>query len=235
MRAIILAGGLGVRLRPLTYSIPKPLLPVGEKPILEMIVEKLKSSGFSDFIFAVGYRAELIETYFKNGAKFGVSIHYVREDERSGTAGPLALVRERFEFHEGESFLLMNGDIITKLDFARFVEQHRLNGDEITVAVRKYKACVPFGVLDVSEGKVTGMIEKPVTIHDISAGIYLMRSSVLKDIPSVGTSFDIPDLIRKLLSEGRQVGAYAFDEYWLAVDQLHDIEEASNHLEKWLE
>lgn len=235
MKAIILAGGLGVRLRPLTYSIPKPLLPVGEKPILEIIVEKLKSFGFSDFIFAVGYRAELIETYFQDGSKFGVTIHYVREDERSGTAGPLAQVRERFEFGEDGSFLVMNGDILTKLDFARFIDYHERSGCEITVATRKHEARVPFGVLVISEGKVTEIVEKPVTVHDISTGIYLMKSSVLRDVPPVGTFFDIPDLIRKLLSEGRQVGAYAFDEYWLAVDQLHDIEEAFSNIEEWLE
>lgn len=232
MKAVILAGGLGTRLRPLTYSIPKPLLPVGEKPILEIIITRLREFGFLEFILAVGYRHELLETYFRDGEQFGVHIHYVREEKRLGTAGPLSLIHEQFAFGPDETLLLMNGDILTKLDFADMLGYHRRGGYEMTIATRRYTHQLPYGVLQIQGGAVQEITEKPSACYDVSAGIYLLQGSVLASVPA-DTLFDIPDLITVLLEARRSVGAYTFDEYWLAVEQLHHIEEAQHHLEQW--
>jgi len=147
MKAVILAGGLGTRLRPLTYSIPKPLLPVGEKPILEIIVNRLKWFGIRQIILAVGYRRELIEVYFGDGSKFDVEIQYLREEQPLGTAGSLALVRENRLIEDHETFLVMNGDILTKLDFEALRRYHQAGGFELSVATRCFEYQLPYGVL----------------------------------------------------------------------------------------
>lgn len=232
MRSVILAGGLGTRLRPLTFSIPKPLLPVGEKPILELILLRLKSFGFQDFILSIGYKGELIETYFQTGEKFGVQIRYAREAEPCGTAGPLSLVARLFPFSPGESFLLMNGDILTELDFHRFIEFHESQGFEMTVGVKEIERQLPYGVLEISDGRVLGIVEKPATRYPISAGIYLLRESVLSAIPP-DTFFTIPDLIHRLVAESRPVGSYPIEEYWLALEHQDDMEAARSHLKEW--
>jgi NDP-sugar pyrophosphorylase family protein len=232
MKAVILAGGLGTRLRPLTYSIPKPLLPVGEKPILEIIITQLREFGFGEFILAVGYRHELIETYFQEGERFGVRVDYVVEMKRLGTAGPLSLVGQRFDIGADETFLLMNGDILTRLNFHEMLRYHQEGGYEMTIATRQHTHQLPFGVLRVHDGAVQGIVEKPTMRCDVSAGIYLVQGSVLASVPK-DTAFDVPDLVIALLDGQRPVGAFYFDAYWLAVEQLHHIEEAQHDIEQW--
>ncbi len=234
MKAIILAGGLGTRLRPLTYSIPKPLLPVGEKPILEMIIGRLTHFGCNEFVLAVGYRHEMIETYFQRGEQLGVKIDYVLETTRLGTAGPLALVRDQFTFEKDETILLMNGDILTKLDFNDLLRFHRDNRCALTVATRRHSHQLPYGVLQVQGERVQGIVEKPTTVHEVSAGIYMLQSRVLDIVPS-GVFFDIPDLVNALIAKRETVGAYNFTEYWLAVEDLHHIEEATHDAAQWNE
>jgi NDP-sugar pyrophosphorylase family protein len=226
MRAVILAGGKGVRLRPLTYTIPKPLLPVGEKPILEEIIERLKSFGVHEFVIAVGYRAELIETYFRDGSQLGVRIDYVRESHPLGTAGPLSLVRSSFELPPDEPLLAMNGDILTDLDMGALVEFHRRGGYEITVATREFQLQHPYGVLKLDGQRVTGIVEKPAVTDIVSAGIYVIQPSALDVIPA-DTFFDIPDLVNKLLAQDRSVGAYQFSGEWLAIDRIDQLEDAA--------
>lgn len=232
MRAVILAGGRGVRLRPLTYSVPKVLLPVGEKPILEVIIQRLRSFSFEEFILAVGYRAELIETYFRDGSHLGVRIDYVRESEPLGTAGPLSLVRQACAFDENESVLVMNGDILTKLDFTDLLDFHRRGGWEMTMAVRPYEARVPYGVIDLDGERVSAIREKPVSRCEVSGGIYVIRSPVMAAVPE-NTFFDMPDLAAKLMAEGKPVGAYRFSDYWLALDQMQHLEDAQHDLSEW--
>lgn len=231
MKVVILAGGLGVRLRPLTYAIPKPLLPIGERPILEDILLKLKSFGFEHFIFAVGYRWELIQTYFRDGAQWGVTIQYVREDSPLGTAGPLVLVGQQVAFELGESFLLMNGDLLTKLDFGRFFTFHAEQKNDITIATRTYESRLPYGEVAVTGSQVTRITEKPTTLHEINTGIYAVRSSILDEVPP-GPS-DIPHLVNLLLERGKRIGTYHFTEYWLPVDRLSDLEEAQRDWALW--
>jgi NDP-sugar pyrophosphorylase family protein len=228
MKAVILAGGKGVRLRPLTYTIPKPLLPVGERPILEEIIERLKTFGFRELIIAVGYRAELIETYFRDGAQLGVRIDYVREAHPLGTAGPLAMVRAAFELGD-DPLLAMNGDILTDLDVGAFLEHHRRGGYDLTVATREFKLQHPYGVVQTDGGRVTGIVEKPVEADIVSAGVYAMQPAALDAIPRE-SFFDMPDLVNRLLERGRPVGAFQFSDDWLAIDRLEQLEDAARLL-----
>ena len=229
MKTVILAGGKGVRLRPLTYSIPKPLLPIGEKPILEEIAERLKLQGFDDLIIAVGYRAELIETYFRDGSQLGVSIDYVREAQALGTAGPLALVRASFELPADEPVLVMNGDILTDLDMHALVEFHQGHRFELTVATREFQLKHPYGVIQTDGERVTGIEEKPTEKDIVSAGVYVLEPRVLDLVPH-DRLFDMPDLVNALLTAHRSVGAYRFDDEWVAIDGMEQLEDAARIL-----
>jgi len=230
MKVVILAGGLGARLRPLTFSIPKPLLPVGEKPILEIILSKLKSQGLTDIIIAVGYRSELIKTYFGNGEKFGVDIKYVEEDEPLGTAGPLAALKEKFDIKE--PILLMNGDILTRLDFNKLIEFHLSNKADMTVGIKRHEQKTPFGVIDLDGKEIKKIKEKPILTFDISAGIYVLSPAVLDIVPK-GKFYQMPDLIKETMGKGKKVLGYKIDEYWRAVEHKGDYEEAVVEIEKW--
>lgn len=232
MKAVILAGGLGTRLRPLTFSIPKPLLPVGEKPILEIIITKLKRFGFKEFLLAVGYKAELIETYFKNGSKFKVKISYIRENKPSGTAGPLALLNEKLRLGPRESFLLMNGDILTNLNFLKFIKYHNDTNSEITIGTKRIRQKLNYGIIKVKDGYVWKIEEKPTITYDVSAGIYLMRSSVLCNVPK-NIFYTIPQLVQKLVMQHRKVSSYYIREYWIALEQFHHVEKAKLDINKW--
>lgn len=225
MKAVLLAGGRGVRLRPLTYTIPKPLLPIGEKPILEEIIERLKAAGIREYIIAVGYRAELIETYFRDGEQLGVRIEYVRETHPLGTAGPLALVREQCVIPD-EPLLMMNGDILTDLDMRELIAFHRAGGYAMTVATREFQLQHPYGVIDVEGGRITGIREKPSVTDVVSAGIYAIEPSALDVVPS-DRFFDIPDMVNALVAEGRPVGAFNFTDEWIAIDGMEQLEDAA--------
>jgi NDP-sugar pyrophosphorylase family protein len=227
MKAVLLAGGKGVRLRPLTYTIPKPLLPIGERPILEEIIERLKKSGVREFIVAVGYRAELIETYFRDGAQLGVRIEYVLETQPLGTAGPLSLVRAQCDLPADEPLIIMNGDILTDLDVRELVEFHRAQGCELTVATRDYQLQHPYGVIQLDDAgtRITSIVEKPAVTDVVSAGIYALQPSSLDLVPA-GRFYDIPDLVNALVAAGRPVGAYHFDGEWLAIDRIEQLEDA---------
>jgi NDP-sugar pyrophosphorylase family protein len=228
MICVLLAGGMGVRLRPLTYSIPKPLLPVGEHPILEEIITRLKGFGLREFIMAVGYRAELIETYFRDGAHLGVQIEYAHESEPLGTAGPLALVRKQFGHTSGkdDSLLVMNGDLLTELDVRRLIEFHEQGRNDITVVTRDYQLKHPYGVIELDGDRITSVAEKPTVVDTINAGIYVFRWATLDLVPS-GQPFEMPDLLNAALNAGLTVRAYPFSGAWLAIDRLEQLEEAA--------
>jgi NDP-sugar pyrophosphorylase family protein len=229
MKTVILAGGKGVRLRPLTYTIPKPLLPVGEKPILEEIIERLRAQGLRDLVIAVGYRAELIETYFRDGSQLGVNIEYVRETQPLGTGGPLGLVRSQCGLPAGEPLLAMNGDILTDIDMIAFIDAHRAAGNDLTVATRQFPFQHPYGVIQLDGDRIAGITEKPVVVDTVSAGIYVIEPAALDLIPD-GVFFDMPDLVKALLAAGRPVGAFPFDDAWLAIDGLDQLEDATRML-----
>ncbi len=229
MKAVILVGGAGTRLRPLTFSIPKPLLPLGEKPILQIIIEQLRTFDFKEIILATAYHAELFHAFCGDGSKFGVAISYVKDDEPLGTAGPLSLVRNRFR--DSEFFLLMNGDILTELDFRDFVEAGRKNDWDLTVGYVQHVYHCPFGVLSIQGDLVQGVVEKPSQEYRVSAGIYCVKSTALDLVPD-RKFFTMPDLMRRLIDAGKRVGAYPIQECWMGLESIEHFEEALKALEK---
>lgn len=229
MKAVIMAGGQGTRLRPFTFSIPKPLLPIAEKPILELIIKKLHSMKIDEIIMAVGYGAEIIKAYFGDGSKFNIKIKYVQETKILGTAGPLKVITELTE-----PFLVMNGDIITKLNFLDMFEYHKKNNAEMTIAAKKYMYQLPFGTLITEGNIVSNIIEKPTSNHLISTGIYILNPEVLDVIPQ-DTFFTMPDLVKSLIKAKRKVIKYEFKEYWLAIEQIEQLEEATINVENWID
>ena len=227
-KAVILVGGMGTRLRPLTFSIPKPLLPVGEKPLLQLIIEKLRESGIQELILATGYQSELIQAFCGDGSKLGVKICYVKEPGALGTAGPLSLVRN--QIRKDEFFLLMNGDILTQLDFRTFLEHARAEDCDLLVGYTKHVYRSPFGVLSISGGMVTGIVEKPSQEFPISAGIYCVKSTALPFVP-VDTFFTVPDLVHQLLAAKKKVCAYHIQESWVGLESAQQFEEAVRELQ----
>ena len=225
MKAIILAGGLGTRLRPLTFAIPKPLIPVGERPILEILIENLKTYGVTDIYLAVGYRAELIQVYFQDGRQFGVNIQYSQEDKRLGTAGPLRLIRDRFGI--SEPVLVMNSDIITKLNFEDFYESHLREAAVLTVGIREHEYIVPYGVVEMEERQICSIEERPKLSFNISCGIYVLSPSILDLVPD-NQFFDMPDLIRLAVRNGHRTFVYQIREKWAAIESLEDLTEETN-------
>jgi len=227
MKAIILAGGLGTRLRPLTFAIPKPLIPVGERPILEVLIENLKAYGVTDIYLAVGYRAELIQLYFQDGQRFGINIHYSREDKRLGTAGPLRLIRDRFRL--SEPVLVMNSDIITKLNFEDFYQSHLREASALTVGIREHEYIVPYGVVQIEGKGICSVEERPKLSFNISCGIYVVSPDVFNLVPK-DQLFDMPDLIRVAVKSGYKTFPYQIREQWVAIESLADLtEEASRN------
>jgi NDP-sugar pyrophosphorylase family protein len=230
LKTIILAGGLGTRLRPITYSIPKPLLPVGRRPILEIQIMQLKAQGFSDIILATGYRAELIEAYFGDGKGWGVRIIYSKEEERLGTASPLRLVKHLLD----ESFLVLNGDVLVKMNFSHLMQFHKAEEATITVATKEHAITVPYGVIE-GEGVCVKQIKEKPTLHfPIAAGIYVLEPSVIDLIPE-GKYYDMPDLIRSVLQQGWRVLNYPIKGRWIDMGAFQDLEEANKDIRFWEE
>lgn len=227
MKAVILVGGMGTRLRPLTFSIPKPLLPVGEKAILQIIIEQLRDAGFQELILATGYQAELIQAFCGDGSRFGVRVRYVKEEQNLGTAGPLSLVRDQFP--QDEFFLLMNGDILTRLNFRSFMECSRKDGSDLSVGYVNYTYRSPFGVLSIDGGQVTWVTEKPVQEYPVSAGIYCVKGTALEWIPD-NRPFTMPELIQALVAAGRRVRAHHIRECWMGLESVAHFEEAVKEL-----
>ena len=210
MKAVILAGGEGTRLRPLSYVIPKPLLPVGTKPILEIIIERLRDHNFTDIILNTGYKAELIEAYFRDGNGLNVNITYCQESTSRGTAGPVKLVEHLLE---DQPFITMNGDLLTGLDFGKMYQTHLDKSAELTIATTSYVHKVPYGVIDIQDGIITSIIEKPDLKFLINAGVYVVSPSAL-DIVPIETFYNMTDLIQALIDQNRKVETYYIEGEW---------------------
>jgi NDP-sugar pyrophosphorylase family protein len=227
MQAVILAGGLGTRLRPLTYAIPKPLVPIGNKPIVERLLDRLRIAGVRDAIMAVGYQGEMIEAYFREGSRVGLRLTYHSETTPLGTAGVLAALRARLT----EPFLVLNGDILTGLDFADLYRFHVKADADATVAVREHQTQFPYGAVDLSEGRVERLREKPVIRQLINAGVYAFHPRLLQTMEP-GARVDMPDLLAGPITAGRVAG-YVFSDFWLDVGNLSDLERATAEVERW--
>lgn len=214
---VLMAGGLGTRLRPLTDSCPKPLLPVGGKPILERIVERFVEQGFHQFYVSVNYMADAIMEYFGNGERWGACIEYLRETERLGTAGSLSLLPVR----PTHAFVVMNGDLLTEVDFVSLLRAHEARQVLATMAVREYEMQIPYGVVDVCDGFIESLQEKPIHKFLVNAGIYVLQPAVLDRIPA--GHIDMPALFDGLKGQ-RRTWAYPLREYWVDIGRLEDLE-----------
>lgn len=227
MKAVILAGGLGSRLKPLTQIIPKPLLPIGESSILEITIQRLKSSGFKEIILAVNYKSHLFESYFNDGSRLGVKISYSKENKPLGTAGPVKLAEKQLT----APFLVMNGDILTNLDFAGLREFHIKNKADFTLATKLLKTPLHYGVV-ISKGEtITKLEEKPMIESEINAGIYFVSPEVLKLIPE-DSFYNMTDLIKRLIKEKKRVLRYVIKDYWLDIGQMEDYHKAQSDIKK---
>jgi NDP-sugar pyrophosphorylase family protein len=230
-RAVILAGGKGQRLGPYTTVLPKPLLPVGDRAILEVVVHQLRDYGFSHMTLAVGYLAHLVQAVMQNGASYGVDIDYHEEDEPLGTVGALATV-------EGldDTFLVMNGDVLTSLDYGRLHDIHRESGNILTIASHRRVVRTEYGVLHLNNtgvgetSDVVGFEEKPELPYIVSMGVYVMEPAAVEFIDA-GKPLDLPDLVLRLLAAGEQVGSYLFEGYWLDIGRHEDYEQAIREFE----
>lgn len=222
---ILMAGGLGKRLRPLTDNCPKPLVKVGGKPVLETILENFINDGFANFYISVNYKAEMIEDYFGDGSKWGVEIKYLREKKQLGTAGSLHLLPEKPSI----PFIVMNGDLLTKMNFQPLLDfhisNHELKKTVATMCVREYNLQIPYGVVKKKGNLLLGLDEKPVQRFFVNAGIYVLEPEVLKFIPH-DTKFDMPDLFEKILTQGQESVIFQIREYWMDIGHLNDFEEA---------
>ena len=223
--SVILAGGRGTRLAPYTKILPKPLIPIGERAILEIVVDQLAARGLREIVVSVGYLAHLIEAVFGDGSSRGVRIRYLYEHEPLGTAGPL----RRLPPPDGD-FLLMNGDVLTTLDHGELLRWHAESANAMTIATHRRIARIDYGVLslDGSDGalrRVAGYDEKPEIPSIVSMGVYALSPRALLYIPD-DRAFDIPDLVRALLAAGEPIGAYQFDGLWLDVGRPEDHQRA---------
>jgi NDP-mannose synthase len=227
MRALLLAGGRGTRLAPYTSVLPKPLMPIGDASVLEVVVGQLADAGVERITLCVGYLSHLIRAILEDGSNFGVGVDYVHEPEPLGTAGPLRLVNGL-----DATFLVMNGDILTTLDYRDLFRHHRATGNVLTIAAHKRTVRVDYGVIGTAEGsdRVARYDEKPEMPALVSMGIYICEPSLLSHVP-MGRRFDFPQLVDALLDADEQVGVYRYDGMWFDIGRQEDYEEAA---EAWL-
>ena len=222
---MILAGGEGTRLRPYTTVLPKPLMPIGDRPVLDIVVRQLKRHGFDSITLATGYLAELIEAFFRDGSSYGIPIDYFREHEPLGTVGALALI----DGLDHEDILVMNGDVLTDIDYRALLERHRSSDAAATIATKVRHIQVSLGVLRFGDGddptRLTGYDEKPAIDFTASMGVYCFAPRALGYIQP-GERLDFPDLILRLIAAGETVRAWPSDDYWLDIGRHDDYEQA---------
>ena len=218
---VLMAGGLGNRLRPLTNDCPKPLIEVGNKPILETILENFIEYGFRRFYISVNYKADMVKDHFKDGSRWGVDIRYIHEDKAMGTAGPIGLLPEKVD----QPLLVMNGDLLTKVNFHQLLDFHREHKAQATMCVREYDFQVPYGVVRLDKHRLLQIEEKPVQRFFVNAGIYVLEPKALEHIPR-GTYFDMTDLFDKIIAKGLETAAFPIREYGIDIGRMDDLERA---------
>jgi NDP-mannose synthase len=220
MQTVILAGGKGIRLRPYTLCIPKPLIPIDDIPILELIIKQLKHYGFSDMILSLNYLSDLIMAFFKNGEKQGVTIRYSIEEEYLGTAGPLSIIGGLEDI-----FLVMNSDILTNINYADLMKYHMENGNDATIAIYRKEIEIDLGVVQTEKGELINFVEKPSYYYDVCMGIYVLNKCVIDLIPN-NKRMDFPELISKMKQSNKKVGCYEGNHLWLDIGRFPDYEKA---------
>ncbi|MDD5156445.1 nucleotidyltransferase family protein [Sulfurimonas sp.] len=222
-RVVLMAGGLGTRLGELTKTTPKPMLHVGNKPILQTIIENFSKYGYTNIIISVNYLSHVIEDYFGDGSTLGVSIEYIHEKERMGTAGALSLMRNLLK----EPFFVMNGDLLTNVNFEHLHDFHKSQEAIGTMGVREYDFQVPYGVVNIEDGRISSITEKPTHKFFVSAGIYMLSPKALSLIPD-GEFFDMPSLFEKIINEDNKALSFPIHEYWLDIGRINDYEQANS-------
>lgn len=221
MKAIILAGGLGTRLKPFTEAIPKPLLPIGEKAVLEIQIEHLRNNGFDEIFLATNYKSNYIENFFGDGSRYGVRLTISKEQKQLGTAGPIKLLESELD----EPFLVMNGDILTNLDFSKFYEYSMNQPSDLTITIKKMIMPYAFGNIFFDGDRVTEIQEKPDIVTYALAGIYFMRPAVLNKIPA-DTYFGMDLLMKNMLANDEMISKYELNSFWLDIGRIDDYEKA---------
>jgi NDP-sugar pyrophosphorylase family protein len=225
LRAVIMAGGYGTRLRPITEGLPKPMLPIGDRPLLELTLQQLRDAGIKRVNLATHYKRDIIANHFGDGHSFGVKIRYVEEDQPLGTAGALGLIET-----SEDPLLVINGDVVTRVDFHAMLDFHRHHRADMTVAVRQHEVQLPHGVVETDGLAITGISEKPILRHFMNAGIYLLNPEMCRFVPS-GRRYDMTDLISRLIAEGCRVVSFPIREYWLDIGQVEDYQKALRDFE----
>jgi dTDP-glucose pyrophosphorylase len=224
---ILMAGGLGTRLRPLTDDTPKPLLKVGNKPILETIILNFSKYGFKNITISVNYKSEMIIDYFGDGKKFGVNISYIHEKDRLGTAGALSLLK----YKPNQPFFVMNADLLTDINFTHLLNYHYQENSDATMCVREYDFQVPYGVIEVDNQQITSIVEKPIHKFFVNAGIYVLSPSILNIIPK-NTFYDMPTLFDELIKQQKNILSFPIHEYWLDIGRMGDFKQAQDEYGK---
>jgi dTDP-glucose pyrophosphorylase len=225
IRAVVMAGGIGSRLRPLTYDIPKPMLPVGGHPLLEWILSHLRDNGIEKFYLTTHYKSEIIQDYFKDGEELNISIEYIDEKQLTGTAGSLALLEDW-----STPILVINGDILTRVDVRAMWNYHQDNDAMMTVAMRSYDVTIPYGTINLEGTNIKGITEKPTIQSFVSAGIYIIEPKAQSHLKPQNEYFDMPDLISNLIESGHTISGFPLTEYWLDIGQHQQYEQAQNDI-----
>ncbi|MFY4764499.1 nucleotidyltransferase family protein [Aliarcobacter butzleri] len=226
-KVILMVGGLGTRLRPLTENTPKPMLKVGNKPILQTIVEKFAEYGYTNIIMCVNYKSHMIQDYFGDGKEFGVNIEYVFEEQRMGTAGALSLLKEK----PIEPFFVMNGDLLTNVNFEHLHNYHISTNSIGTMCVREYDFQVPYGVVNIKDSKIISIEEKPTHKFFVSAGIYMLSPEVIEYIPK-NEFYDMPTLFEKIIGENKNAISFPLREYWLDIGRIEEYKKANEEYDE---
>lgn len=225
---VLMAGGQGQRLRPLTNDTPKPMLPIGGKPILENVILGFKKNGFSNFYISLNYKGEKIKDYFGDGQSLGVTIQYLEEESRMGTAGALSLIEEK----QSLPIIVMNGDILTKVSFEDLLDFHVSNEAAATMCVREYDMEVPYGVVGLNKSNIVSIEEKPVQQFFVNAGIYVLNPEVLDLLPE-NSAIDMTNIFEQLVSDKKTILSFPIREYWLDIGKPDDFEKAESDFKKY--
>jgi NDP-sugar pyrophosphorylase family protein len=226
MKAVILAGGRGTRLAPYTRIFPKPMMPIGDKTILEIVLLQLKHFGITDIVLTIGHLSGLMRAFFQDGKQFGVNIEYSFEEEPLGTAGPLKMIKDL-----DETFIVLNGDVLTNLDINKMVDFHKINDSVATISMHEYQVFIDLGIINHDlENHIIGYIEKPTLEYNVSMGIYIFEPEVLDFIPKQ-EYYDFPELVKNLIAHNLNVIGYPFNGYWKDLGRTIDYEQACNDFE----
>jgi dTDP-glucose pyrophosphorylase len=221
-KVVIMAGGKGMRLRPLTKNVPKPMLKVGNKPILQTIIEKFKENGFENFVICVNYKSKIITNYFGDGSKFGVNIEYIKEKIQMGTAGALSLINKKPK----DPFFVINGDLLTNLDFDKMLNFHSKHNSKATMCITECHINSPYGEVKIQNEKIKSIEEKPVRKVFVNAGVYILDPKCINLVPK--KNYDMTTLFKKIIKKRLKTVSFPLGEYWLDVGRLNDFKKANN-------